>query len=73
MFRGAESGGVLQDSISEHFSFENENDLVMVACLGNADPVDKRVCCPEGNETFNDEVTMEEAPSRGDCREAARR
>jgi DNA mismatch endonuclease (patch repair protein) len=29
VFRGPGSGGVLQDSVGEHFSFENENDLVM--------------------------------------------
>jgi hypothetical protein len=29
VFRGSESGGVLQDSVGEHFSFENKNDLVM--------------------------------------------
>ena len=29
VFKGAESGGVLQDYVGEHFSFENKNDLVM--------------------------------------------
>ena len=29
VFRGPGSGGVLQDSVGEHFSFENESDLVM--------------------------------------------
>lgn len=35
----------------------------IVACLGNPDPVDMKVYCPEGKETFNDEETTEEAPS----------
>ena len=29
VFRGLGSGGVLQDSVGENFSFENKNDLVM--------------------------------------------
>ena len=29
VFRGPGSGGVLQDSVCENFSFENKNDLVM--------------------------------------------
>ena len=29
VFRGPESGGVLQDSVGEDSSFENKNDLVM--------------------------------------------
>jgi len=29
VFRGSESGGVLQDSVGEDSSFENKNDLVM--------------------------------------------
>ena len=41
-----------------------------VACLGNPDPVDMKVYCPTGKETFDDEKT-EEAPSRGDRCEAA--
>lgn len=32
-FRGSGSDGVLQDSVGEHFSFENENDLVMAALV----------------------------------------
>jgi hypothetical protein len=45
-------------------------DRVVVACLGNPDPVDMKVYCPTGKETFDDEKT-EEAPSRGDRCEAA--
>jgi hypothetical protein len=30
-----------------------------VACLGNPDPVDMKVYCPTGKETFNDEKTEE--------------
>jgi hypothetical protein len=29
VFRGPESGGVLQDSVGDDSSFENKNDLVM--------------------------------------------
>ena len=29
MFGGSESGGVLQDSVRKHSSFENKTDLVM--------------------------------------------
>ena len=29
VFRGPGSGGVLQDSVGENFSFENKNDLLM--------------------------------------------
>jgi len=43
---------------------------VGVACLGNPDPVDMKVYCPTGKETFDDEKT-EEAPTRGDRCEAA--
>ena len=42
----------------------------IVACLGNPDPVDMKVYCPTGKETFDDEKT-EEAPTRGDRCEAA--
>ena len=34
-----------------------------VACLGNPDPGDMKVYCPEGKETFDDDETTEEAPS----------
>jgi hypothetical protein len=34
-----------------------------VACLGNPDPGDMKVYCPEGKETFDDDATTEEAPS----------
>jgi len=34
-----------------------------MACLGNPDPVDMKVYCPEGKETFDDDETTEEAPS----------
>lgn len=44
--------------------------LVRMACLGNPDPVDMKVYCPTGKETFDDEKTQE-APSRGDRCEAA--
>jgi hypothetical protein len=44
--------------------------LLGMACLGNPDPVDMKVYCPTGKETFDDEKT-EEAPSRGDRCEAA--
>jgi hypothetical protein len=43
---------------------------VPLACLGNPDPVDMKVYCPTGKETFDDETT-EEASSRGDRCEAA--
>ena len=32
---------------------------VVMACLGNPDPVDMKVYCPTGKETFNDEKTEE--------------
>ena len=35
----------------------------VVACFGNPDPVDMKVYCPEGEETFNDDETTEEAPT----------
>jgi len=34
-----------------------------LACFGNPDPVDMKVYCPEGEETFNDDETTEEAPT----------
>jgi hypothetical protein len=34
-----------------------------LACLGNPDPADMKVYCPEGKETFDDDATTEEAPS----------
>ena len=34
-----------------------------LACLGNPDPGDMKVYCPEGKETFDDDETTEEAPS----------
>ena len=34
-----------------------------MACLGNPDPADMKVYCPEGKETFDDDATTEEAPS----------
>ena len=43
-----------------------------LACLENPDPVDLRASWPEGKETFDDEETTEEAPSRGDRRKVAR-
>jgi hypothetical protein len=43
---------------------------VVVACLGNPDPVGMKVYCPTGKETFDDETT-EEAPPRRDRGEAA--
>ena len=33
------------------------------ACFGKPDPVDMKVYCPEGEETFNDDETTEEAPT----------
>jgi hypothetical protein len=42
-----------------------------LACLGNPDPADMKVYCPTGKETFDDDETTEEAPSRGDRCEAA--
>jgi hypothetical protein len=36
----------------------------LLAYLGNPDPVDPKVYCPQGEETFDDETTGE-APSRG--------
>jgi len=48
----------------------NSREHERVACLGNPDPVDMKVYCPTGKETFDDEKT-EEAPSRGDRCEAA--
>jgi hypothetical protein len=44
---------------------------VDMACLGNPDPADMKVYCPTGKETFDDDETTEEAPSRGDRCEAA--
>ena len=38
---------------------------VAVACLGNPDPGDTKVYCPEGKETFDDDETTEEAASPG--------
>jgi hypothetical protein len=35
--------------------------LAQVACFGNPDPVDMKVYCPDGEETFNDDETTEEA------------
>jgi hypothetical protein len=46
--------------------------LYGVACLGNPDPCDMKVYCPEGKETFDDDETTEEAPSRGGRCQAAR-
>ena len=40
-------------------------EQIRVACLGNPDPCDMKVYCPEGKETFDDDETTEEAPSRG--------
>jgi hypothetical protein len=37
--------------------------LAQLACFGNPDPVDMKVYCPEGEETFNDDETTEEAPT----------
>jgi hypothetical protein len=34
-----------------------------MACLGNPDPGDMKVYCPEGKETFDDDEATEEAPS----------
>jgi hypothetical protein len=45
----------------------------VLACLGNPDPVDMKVYCPMGKETFDDDETTEEAPSRGGRCQAARR
>jgi len=45
--------------------------LDLLACLGNPDPADMKVYCPTGKETFDDDETTEEAPSRGDRCEAA--
>jgi len=44
---------------------------MVLACLGNPDPGDMKVYCPVGKETFDDDETTEEAPSRGDRCEAA--
>jgi hypothetical protein len=46
------------------------HSVTALACLGNPDPVDMKVYCPTGKETFDDEKT-EEAPSRGDRCQAA--
>lgn len=44
---------------------------VPLACLGNPHPVDMKVYCPNGKETFDDDETTEGAPSRGDRRQVA--
>ena len=40
----------------------SKNTSMPLACLGNPDPVDMRVFCPDGEETFKDDKTTEEAP-----------
>jgi hypothetical protein len=47
------------------------DDAVDVAWFGNPDPADMKVYCPTGKETFDDDETTEEAPSRGDRCQAA--
>jgi hypothetical protein len=44
---------------------------MLLAWFGNPDPVDMKVYCRCGEETFDDEETTEEAQAGGDCREAA--
>lgn len=34
-----------------------------MACLGNPDPSEVKVYCPEGKETFDGDKTTEKAPS----------
>ena len=41
----------------------SDDSQTTVACFGNPDPVDMKVYCPEGEETFNDDETTEEAPT----------
>jgi hypothetical protein len=44
---------------------------VIVACLGNPDPVGMKVYAPSGEETFDDVQTTEEAQAGADRRQAA--
>jgi hypothetical protein len=50
----------------QHFTIRsgtNATYMRVLACFGNPDPVDMKVYCPEGEETFNDDETTEEAPT----------
>jgi hypothetical protein len=40
------------------------SERVLVACLGNPDPVGMKVYCPTRKETFDDETTKEASPRR---------
>ncbi len=54
-----------------HVLFTSVDELVQVACLGNPDPVGLKVYAPNGEETFDDIQTTEEAQAGADRREAA--
>ncbi|MGA0040325.1 MAG: hypothetical protein ACO3NZ_10790, partial [Pirellulales bacterium] len=72
------TGGFLPDEarrgetplVGKHRSADQPRDG-QLAWFGNPDPVDMKVNCPCGEETFDDEETTEEAQAGGDHREAA--